>query len=395
MCGAFAIAVLSGCNTPAPPPPPPPVAAEPPAPHQISENLPTFLTLSNIPEGRAPVRVGVILPFGDASAGTRALAGAMLKAAELALYDAGKPDIILMTADETGPSNDAAKAAKALLDQGAEILVGPVFSASAAAVAPLARDRGVPVLAFSTDRTVAGNGIFLLSFQPQNEVERIVSYAAGHGHKKFCGLVPQTAYGDVVEQSFREKVAATGGTLAAMQRYNPAAGAVNDPAAAIAKSACDAILVPQGGSLLRALIPALAYNGVDGSKVKYLGTGLWDDQANIRETLLAGGWFAAPQPSADDAFQERYRKTFGGEAPALASLAYDAVSLAALLSSGTPYRRFTKATITDPNGFAGANGIFRFKPDGTIERGLAVLSVDSGGFTVISPAPTTFQKSGS
>ena len=341
------------------------------------------------------MRVGVILPFNDASPGRRALANAMLKAAELALYDAGNRDIVLMTADDTGSAADAAAAAKKLLDQGAEIIIGPIFLNSVGAVAPLARDRGVPVLAFSTDRNVAGNGVYLLSFQPESEVERIVSYAASQGHKKFAALIPQTAYGDLVEQSFRAEVAAKGATLGEVQRYNPAAGVVNDQAAIIAKSDCDAIFIPQAGALLRALVPVLAYNGVDGGKVKYLGTGLWDDPSNTKEQLLAGGWFAAPQPSTDDTFKQKYRQTFGTEAPPLASLAYDAVSLVALLSPGTPYRRFTRAALTDPNGFTGANGIFRFRTDGTIDRGLAVLSVDPSGFTLVSPAPATFQKSGS
>jgi branched-chain amino acid transport system substrate-binding protein len=392
MCGTVAIAALSGCTAAAPPP----VPAEPLAPHQLLADRPDFLTLPNLPAGKTPVRVGVILPFGDASSATRALAKGMMKAAELALYDSGKTDIVLMTADDSGRPAAAAKAARELLDKGAEILVGPLFSASAAAVAPIARDRGVPVIAFSTDRTVAGSGVYLLSFQPQTEVVRIVSYAAGTGHRNFCALIPENAYGTVAGGAFRAEVARhPGAKVTAEEHYNPAAGAVTKPVAAIAKSRCDAIFVPQGGSLLRALIPALAFNGVDGAKVKYLGTGLWDDPANAREALLAGGWFAAPQPSADDAFEAHYRQVFGAKAPALASLAYDAVTMAAKLSSGTPYRRFTRAAITDKKGFAGVNGIFRFRADGSIDRGLAVLSVAPEGFTVVSPAPATFRKAGS
>ena len=331
----LSIAALCGCTTTATVPAPvAPIVQVPPAPHQLTAESPQFFRLPNQAPGKTPIRVGLILPFAESSANARALAGAMMKAAELALYDAGNPDIVLMTADDTGSPGDAAAAAQKLLDQGAEIIVGPLFSASVAAVAPLARDHGVPVLAFSTDRNVAGNGVYLLSFQPQSEVKRVISYAASQGYKNFAAMIPQTPYGDVVEQSFRDAVSASGAAVADVERFNPSAGAVMDQAAAIAKSGCDAILIAQGGQTLRGIAPTLSYDGVQSSKVKFLGTGLWNDPANSREDLLAGGWFSAPQPSADNAFGVKYRQTFGSEPPQLAALAYDAVSLVALVGAG-------------------------------------------------------------
>lgn len=391
--GFVSIAALSACANTPPPSTKPAAAVElPPAPHQLASDQPNFFSLPNIPAGKTPVRVGVILPFSDQSANVRSLAAAMMKAAELALYDSNNASIILMTADDTG---GGAAAAQKLIDQGAEIIIGPIFSGSVSAVAPVAKDHGVPVLAFSTDRSVASPGVYLLSFQPQSEVKRIVSYAVSQGHKKFSALIPQSAYGDVVEQSFREAVTADGGSVSDIERFNPSSGGLADPTAAVAKSDCDAIFVPQGGVLLHSVVSALAIAGVDNTKVKYLGTGLWYDSSNLKEGLLQGGWFAAPQPSADSAFQAKYQQTFGAEPPQLASLAYDAVSLIALLSNGKPYHRFTYGALTDPNGFAGVNGIFRFRADGSVERGLAVLQIDPTGFTVASPAPATFQTHGS
>jgi ABC-type branched-subunit amino acid transport system substrate-binding protein len=180
-----------------------------------------------------------------------------------------------------------------------------------------------------------------------------------------------------------------------VEHFNPSAGALTDPAAAIGKAGCDAILLPQGGSLLRGVMQTFTYSKIDTTKVKLLGTGLWNEPSNAREVLLAGAWFAAPQPSANNAFIAKYRQTFGAEPPQLAALSYDAVALVALLANGAPYRRYTLRALTDANGFSGVDGIFRFRPDGSIERGLAVLSVDPNGFVVASPAPTTFQASGS
>ena len=393
---ACGIAGLASCTTPKPPPPPPaPVVVLPPPPvagHPMTSDSPAFLRLPNIDPNQTPVRVGMILPLGSGPPAARALAAAMAKAAQLALYDAKNPNIILMTADEGATPQDAAAAAAKLLAQGAEVIIGPLFGPSVTAVAPIARDRGVPVLAFSTEKAVAGNGAYLLSFLPQSEVKRVVNYAFAQGHHNFAAMVPEGEYGDVVAGAFTDAVKSAGGTSVDVEHFTPSTSAVMAPSTAIAKTNADAVIIGQGGAILRAIAPSLSFSGLDKDKVKLLGTGLWDDPAVEREDMLAGGWFAAPDPDADAAFNTRYHDTFGANPPQLASLAYDAVALVALLSNGQPYHRFTQSALMDPNGFAGVDGIFRFNPDGTSERGLAVLEVAPDGFHVVSPAPKSFQQ---
>jgi ABC-type branched-subunit amino acid transport system substrate-binding protein len=393
---ALSIATLSGCVTPpvAPKPvapPPTPVAA---APHQLSADSASFLRMPNMAKEKTPLRVGVILPLSTTSPSTRALVAAMMKAAELALYDSDSHDVVLMTADDSGRPGEAAEAARKLLNQGAEVIVGPLFAASVTEVAPIARDRGVPVIAFSTDRNVAGNGVYLLSFQPETDVKRVVTYAASQGHKNFGALIPSTAYGRVSEGAFRAAVKESGGTVAIVEHFSPSGGAT-EQAGHVATAAPDAVFIPQGGAPLRAIPPALVAGGMDMAHVKLLGTGLWDDPATSREDALRDAWFAAPAPDANRSFVAKYRDAFGTAPPQLAALAYDAISLVALVGAGQPYHRFTQAALTDPNGFAGVDGIFRFDADGAIERGLAVLAVRPGGFVVVSPAPATFQGKGS
>jgi branched-chain amino acid transport system substrate-binding protein len=370
--------------------PPAPVAS-----NALDRDLPSFLRLPGMAPDAAPVRVGIILPFTSSSAPTRALAASLMKAAELAMFDAGNRNILLITADEGNGGANAANAAQQLLAQGAEVIVGPLFGPSVSMVAPIARERGVPVLAFSTERSVAGNGAYLLSFLPQYEVRRVIGYAAANGHHQFAALAPQTAYGDVTKDAFIESVAAVHGNIVDVERYAPNAGAVSGPAGAVAKSGADAVLIAQGGVILRAIAPTLSFDGAARDKVKLLGTGLWDDDpALARESSLQGSWYAAPAPNADANFVAKYRAAFGTAPAQLSSLAYDAVSLVALLSQGPAYHRFTQAALMDPNGFAGVNGIFRFNGDGTSERGLAVLEMTGSGPVVVSPAPTTFQRSG-
>ncbi|HEX3755252.1 MAG TPA: penicillin-binding protein activator [Rhizomicrobium sp.] len=388
------LALLAACAAPqtAPKAPPPSVAPPPPPEVQLNRQQPEYLRLPNLATGATPVRVGVILPFSSANAGTRALAGSMMKAAELAMFDSQNNNILLMSADEGSTPSDAADAARSLLAQGAEVIVGPLFGPSVSAVTPLAQEKGVPVLAFSTEKSVAGNGAYLISFLPQNEVRRVVLYAASQGHSKFAALVPQTPYGDVAESAFRDAVGEAKDQVVDVEHFPPNAAAVMGPATAAVKSDPDALLIAQGGNVLRAIGPALMFDGLDRSKVKLLGTGLWDDPSLAREDSLTGGWFAAPAPDADAAFVAKYRAAFGLNPAALASLAYDAVSLVSLLAPGEPYRRFTKAALMNPNGFSGVNGIFRFNADGTSERGLAVLEMAPTGPVVVDPAPKTFQK---
>jgi len=387
--------VLAACVTaPPPPPPPPPLVEAPPPPQDLGppprSDSPNYFRLRGTPEGTTPVRVALLLPFTNPSAETRAIAEALQRAAELALFDSGNPNIILMPRDDGGSPERAVAAARQAINDGAEVILGPLFAQLAVAVGPVARAEGVPVIAFSSDRNAGGNGVYLLSFQPETEVERIISYAARSGHSSFAAMVPQTAYGDKVAAQFQMTVSTEGGAVTAIERFAPQPGLVAEPANRVASSFPDAILLAEGGVMLQALAPALALRGAGAPGVKLLGTGLWDDPAVAREPMLQSGWFAAPSPDAWQNFALRYRRNYGDTPPRIATLSYDAISLVALLSDGIPYRRFTAAALTDPNGFSGIDGIFRFRADGGADRGLAVLQVGQGNVNVVDPAPASF-----
>lgn len=341
------------------------------------------------------VRIAVLLPLSHPSKDTRNVAQALLDAAQMAMFDMGARSMVLLPRDTGNSPETAAAAANDAIDKGAELILGPLLANDVKAVAPIARARNVPVIAFSTDKTVAGDGVFLLSFLPQQEVDRIVGYAASKGFSKFAALVPQTAYGQRVEEAFRNSIMQSGRELVAVQNYAPNAQSLDPAVKAIAKMKFDAIFLPEGGNMLRSLGPILMINGVDASKVKLLGTGLWDDPQIARETSLVGGWYAVPPQDQRQNFITRYQQLYGSKPPRIASLGYDAVALSATLAGGTPGRRYTRTTIADPNGFAGIDGIFRFRSDGMTERGLAVMEVTAAGqLSVVSPAATTFQAQG-
>jgi hypothetical protein len=156
----------------------------------------------------------------------------------------------------------------------------------------------------------------------------------------------------------------------------------------------DAVLLPEGGNRVRVLAPLLAYHDIDPAQVKFLGTALWDDPTLGLEPALIGGWFAAPDPASWAEFSRTYRDLYTEAPPRLATLAYDATALAAVLARSPAGPDFSPATLTQPNGFAGIDGIFRLTQDGSVERGLAVLEVQREGPVVIDPAPQTFEELG-
>lgn len=392
--------VLAACQTPmmqaAPPPPPRALDAPPPpppAPRVLRSDQPGYYRLRNTPSGEVPVRVALLLPFSSMSQEVRNLAEALERAAELALFDSGNRSIILMPRDDGSTPDGAARAAAKAIEDGAEVILGPLFAQSVMAIAPIARGREVPVIAFSSDRSAGGRGVYLLSFQAETEVRRVITYAASQGHNAFAALVPRSPYGDVVSDAFRASVSAARRQISAVQPFEESPDNLAASTASVAQSGADAVLIGEGGTMLQALGMALSGNTANRG-VKYLGTGLWADASVQRDPALANSWFAAPPPEAFRDFSIRYRRTYGSTPPRIATLAYDAVSLIALLANGTPYDRFTVGTLTDPSGFTGIDGLFRFRDDGSAERGLAVLQVAPNGFTVVDPAPKTFPAAG-
>ena len=341
--------------------------------------------------GNGQIKVGLLLPLS--APGNAGLAGlSMRNAAELALSEFNNPNIQLLVKDDAGTAQGAQQATQEALDQGAEIILGPLFAHSVTQAAQVARVRNVPVLAFSTDSNVAGRGVYLLSFLPETDVDRIVEYAIAQGRKSFVALVPDNAYGAVVEAEFKQVVSRKGGRVVALERYPANGGNMGDAPRLIAQAAAqaDVLFVPDAGDGAVAAVRAVAAAGVNLKRLQVIGTGLWDDPRIFAEPALAGGWYPAPDSAGFRAFSTRYRARYNQDPVRTATLAYDAVALVAALVKTQGPRRFAPETLTNPSGFAGIDGVFRFRGDGTNQRGLAVLRVTPSGGQVISPAPHSF-----
>jgi ABC-type branched-subunit amino acid transport system substrate-binding protein len=322
----------------------------------------------------------------------------MRNAAEMALAEFNAPNVQLLVKDDAGNADTARAAAQQTLDEGAEIILGPLFAQSVVAVGQVARARNIPVIAFSTDANVASSGVYLLSFLPETDVWRVVQYASSNGKRSYAALVPDNPYGTVVEAAFRQDVARHNGQIVALEHFPHDKAGMAAPIKTVAQAAvrADALFIPDGGDAVPDVIQMLTGSGLNTKKIQLLGTGLWDDPRIFSTPALDGGWYAAPDSAGYRSFTARYRSRYNQDPVRTATLAYDAVALVAALvkTQSNPQQRFSHQTLTNPSGFTGIDGLFRFRADGTNERGLAVLRVSQGGAQIISPPPRGFGTSG-
>ncbi len=379
------------------------------------------------------IRVGLILPLSGPAAD---VGQALLEAAQLGLFELDPGYIELVLEDTQGTAPGAVQAAQSVMDRGAQIIIGPLFSASVRAVQPVAAQRGVNLLAFSTDWGAAGGNVYIMGFLPFRQIARIVEHARGQGLTRFGVLAPESAYGEAVITAFQQEMARTGGQITRLVRYQPgtpdltpivreftefdarvaalearreALAERTDPEARTERAQLeaaktsgalpyDAVLLPDGGQTLRNVAKLFPFFDAGPDKVQLLGTGLWDDPELATEPALVGGWYAAPPLTTRARFERSFQDAYGRTPPRIASLAYDAstlvVQLAArgLQTTGRP--AFDQPSLTVPQGFIGADGLFRFQPNGLIERGLAVLEMGPDGPFLIGTAPDRFATSG-
>lgn len=349
----------------------------------------------------APIKVALLVPLSGSHA---EMGQALLNAAQLALFDMGSHSFELVPRDTGGTPASAEKALRGALSEGAQLVLGPLFAGQVKACAPIAAQANVNMIAFSTDWSLAGGNTYIMGFLPFGQVKRIVSYAASRGLRRIGVLAPSDEYGNAVMNAYNAAASQNGVTTVNVVRFptgrvdlssvvsnfDHAADRAGNPAA---PPPFDAVLIAVGGNQARTIANQMATDGLDTQKVRRLGIGLWDDQGLSVEPGMQGAWFAAPSPDLRRTFEKRYLDTYGSAPPRLATLGYDATALAAVLArngdngSGV----FSRAALTNPNGFAGVDGVFRFLPNGLAERGLGVLTFHGGTIAVEDQAPRTFQ----
>jgi ABC-type branched-chain amino acid transport systems, periplasmic component len=392
------------------PVPPPEPAAKP----VVRPELP--------PPGPGDVRVALLVPLSGryADIGT-----GMLNAAQMAVFDVADDRLQLVPYDTGGGPEGAKAAAKKAVASQATLILGPLLSVSTRAVRPVAKEANIPVISFSSDRKVGGDSVYIIGFAPETEVDRVMTYAADNGARRFVILGPRDTYGDTVSQEAKKLAKERGFTIVRTELYDPkttnfgliidrlrliqpatpqplppapsqmpgSGGTTAAPAPFVAPPpplAFDAMLIADGGDRLRALTKQLAEKGLGPEQVRVLGTGAWDEPSLAKEPSLAGAWIAAPEPSFRDAFEARYRELYGKAPPRLATLGYDSTALAAVLARDRGREGHTNGWLTNPDGFFGRDGLFRLVPEGYADRRLAILQIAGDRTGVVSEAQRRF-----
>ena len=338
-------------------------------------------------------RIALLLPLSGRSA---PIGQSMQQAAELALFDAGAKDLALAAYD-AGESGDAAiQAYKRAQTDGCALILGPLFGASATALAPLRRQDRTNIIAFSNDESVAQPGLWVMGIAAPPQVRRVVDYTVSTGIKRFAVLAPRSTYGQQMASTLASHVAVRGGTVVATETYDEGSDisiAAKRLADATTGEGKLAILLPIAPPRLNTVLASLSANGVEPKSVQLIGTGVWDTPGIGSDPMLRGAWYAAPDPARRADFERKYVATYGRPPHRLATLAYDAVSLAAQLARVKPGGDFSAEAIANPNGWSGVDGVFRLLPDGRVERALAVIEVQGDRGVVVSPAPSNFASS--
>ncbi|UUX52162.1 penicillin-binding protein activator [Nisaea acidiphila] len=378
-----------------------------------------------IQEPGAPAGIALLLPLS----GQRASVGqAMLDAAQMALFDIAGEDYNLMVYDTQGTPNGAEDAARLAVADGARLILGPLYGRSAEAVRPIVAEAGINAVAFSNDRSVAGPPVYLMGLMPAQQIERVIRYAVGKGYRRIGLLLPHGGYGDLVLESARSAAFASGAEITRIAYYDSLASDFTETARAFAEydsrreslkvqkdelagrtdeisrqtlarletmdtlgdPPYDAVLIPEGGNVLRSIAPLLAFYDVDTRRVKLLGTAQWEDPSLGTEPSLVGGWFSAPPALYRENFALRYEAAFGRQPSGLAALAYDSIALSVSLQRGEAGADFGGSALTAESGFVALNGLFRFAADGSNQRGLAIFEIKDRALEQIDSAPERF-----
>ncbi len=373
--------VLSACSTVVPntAPPvdnvPPPVAPPSGAPTVVN----------GLPTDSDHHMVALLVPLTGTNAG---IGRSIANATQLAILDTNNSELRVTTYDT---ATGAAAAAQKAIDEGAQVILGPLLAEDVRAVIPVARRSGVPVISFSNDSSLAGSGAYLMGYSPGQSIERVVDYARDQGITTYGGLVANGVYGQRASTAFLRAVENAKGQVISLQNYDRTNVSITGATLRLGKAgSVGAVLIVDDGTTSAGVVPLMRKNGEAAARV--LGTERWNTEASVAaKPALNGAWFASVPDNLYRQYAVKYRARFGAAPYRLSSMGYDSVLLMIRIARdwrvGAP---FPEDRLRDKGGFSGIDGAFRFGRDGIAERALEVQEVRGGTTVTVSPAPTGF-----
>lgn len=347
----------------------------------------------------APIPVALLIPRGG-SASDNLLAQNLENAARLAIRDLDGVKIDLRVYGTAGSASTAASAAAQAVNEGAKIILGPVYGESANAAGVAVAAQGVNVLSFSNNTTIAGGNVFVLGPTFGNTANRLVGYAKRAGKDRIVILHGQDVAGQLGRNAIQQAIAANGATLAGTVDYalsqESVIAAIPRVKAAVSSGSANALfMTTSSASALPLFAQLLPEAGIQGATTQYIGLTRWDiPPATLALPGVQGGWFALPDPSASGVFRQQYEAAYGAAPHPLAGLAFDGIAAVGALVKSGKSTALTGASLTQGAGFRGASGIFRLRKDGTNERGLAVATIRNKSVVILEAAPKAFGGAG-
>ncbi|WP_299677302.1 penicillin-binding protein activator [uncultured Roseobacter sp.] len=346
------------------------------------------------------VPVALLVPSGSGQTTDEILAQSLENAARLAIRDLNGARVDLRVYQTGGDAGVAAARAQQAVDEGAKIILGPVYAASANAVGNAVAADNITVLSFSNNAAIAGGNVFVLGQTFQNTADRMVSYARSQGKSRFVIVHAQDSAGTQGRSAINNAVNAQGGSVVGTVSYalsqQDVIASIPQIKSAVEGNAADALfMTTDTASALPLLSQLLPEAGITSETAQFMGLTRWDiPPQTLSLPGVQGGWFAGPDPAASATFSAQYQNAYGSLPHPIGGLAFDGIAaIGALVSQGNP-DALTAAALTQGAGFRGASGIFRLRPDGTNERGLAVATINASQVTILSPAPQSFGGAG-
>ena len=349
-------------------------------------------------KSRGTVQVALLVPGGSGQASDQILAESLVNAAKLAVADLSGVKVDLRVYNTGGQPAQAQAQAIRAADEGAQIILGPVFAQEANAVGVAMAPRGISVLAFSNNTEIAGGNVFVLGPTFENTAYRLGTYAVRNGRNRVMIVNDQNTAGEIGKSAIQRGVRAAGGTVVGTASYEFSQNGVSSAApgivATINQTGANAVfLTADSAGALPLLTQALVGNGLNPGAAKFLGLTRWDvPPQTLSLPAVQGSWFALPDPGLFAQFQNRYRSAYGAPPHAIAGLAYDGIAAIGALSRQG--KDLSHGSLIQNAGFVGTTGIFRLRTNGTNERGLAVAEIRNNQVVIIDPAPRSFTGSG-
>lgn len=405
----------------------------------FNETAPAFLTIlaadraSELSAALASVSgpdrlvIGALLPLSgpNRAVGYRALAGMLV--AQRSFHVAGQPSITLIIEDSRG---DVVAAYHRLVEEGVLAVVGPVETAQARLLIEPSSQRGVPVLAMTTDRIITEayqpsmvmenreDGEELVEEQDlsqppifRNFVNAIAEARAAAvlsfevlGDRRAAVVYPDMGYGRAMSAAFSEEFRRLGGEVVASVAYDRQGTDYVDTARAVARSRPDAIFLPDTGAKVAEVTAFLAQENIwglapDGTRptrtqrqfVHYLGTSLWQDQTLLHQAssyvqgALVPAWYSSVFSDGDTRrFTGSFDAIYGRRADHFEAFAYDSINRirSLLLDRGLPDGQALAEALRSDGWTQGATGRYRFGSDGEPHRQLRYLVIEDREWSV-------------